>query len=161
MQQDHQVGTAIGSGRIRRRLLGDLLKDGEVEEGWKPERDVKHQRAEEFRQHNLQIPHWRGHERLDRAELKFFSEETHRDQWKNQNERQPEENDIEKRFLNRVRRRPLIHERNLQVVIDAGDEQEKHDNDETNQRMQIAAEVQGEQRIYFPQRIARYLSVNG
>ena len=138
-------------------MLRDLLKNREVEERWKPERDVKHECADKLCQHNLQIPHRRGHERLDRAELKLLGEKTHRDQRKNQNERQPEENIIEKRFLNRVARRALIHERNLKVVIHAGDEQEKHDNDVTDRRMKIAADLASEQGVKFSHRLGRHL----
>src|SRR5205085_993658 len=125
----------------------DLLKDREVEERWKPERDIKHERAEKFCQDNLQIPDRRGHECFDGAELKFLGKKTHRDQWKNQNERQPEKNVIEKRFLNRVARRALIHERDLKVVINPGDEQEKHDNDVTDRRMKIAADLAGKEGV--------------
>src|SRR5207248_6572602 len=117
----------------------------EVEERWKPERDVKHECADKLCQHNLQIPHRRGHERLDRAELKLLGEKTHRDQRKNQNERQPEENIIEKRFLNRVARRALIHERNLKVVIHARSEERRVGKECTSLSMKIAADLASEQ----------------
>ena len=80
--------------------MGDYLKDPEVEERWEPEDHIKDKSAEEFREHNLPITHRSGHERLDRAELKLFREQSHGDEGKNQNKGEPEENRIKKRFLN-------------------------------------------------------------
>src|SRR5205085_10698805 len=137
----------------------DLLKDREVEERWKPERDIKHERAEKFCQDNLQIPDRRGHECFDGAELKFLGKEAHRDQWKNQNERQPEKNVIEKRFLNRVAHRALIHERDLKVVINAGDEQEKHDDDVTDRRMEVASNLAEQKCVKFSHSLGRHLGL--
>ena len=79
--------------------------------------DVENERAEKFREHDLPVAHRRGHERLDRAELKFLREQSHRDERKNQDEREPEEDRIEERFLDRIGHGPLIHEGELEVEI--------------------------------------------
>ena len=94
-------------------------KDDEIEQRRKPENDVKKEGAKIFREHDLPVAHRRGHERLDRAELKFLREKSHRDERENENESEPEKDRIKERFLNRVGHRPLVHERDLEVKIDA------------------------------------------
>ena len=105
-QEQHQIGAEISADRVRRRLMRDHLEDQEVEKRRNPEHEVKDERAEELREHDLPVAHRRGHERLDRAELKFLREEPHRDQRKNQDEREPEEDRVKEGFLDRVRHRP-------------------------------------------------------
>ncbi len=109
--------------------MRDPLEDPKIKQRWDPEHDVEHERAEKLREHDLQIPHWRSHQRLNCAELKFLGKKTHRDQRENQYEREPKEHRIEECLLHRIRRRPLVHERNLEIKIDAAHQQKKHEDD--------------------------------
>src|SRR6266480_3654410 len=137
--------------------MRDLLKNREVEKRREPEHDVKHERAEKFRQHDLRIPDRCSHKRLDCAELKFLGKKTHRDQRKNQNERKPEEHRIEKCFLHRIRGGPLVHERNLEIKIDPADQQEKYEHDVSDRRMKITAHFASKECVKFSHRLDRHL----
>ena len=125
------------------------LENGEVKNGRDPEDDVEKKRAEKFCEHDLPVAHWRGHERLDRTEFKFFREQAHRDQRKNQDEREPEEDRIKKRFLHRVGDRPLIHVGKLEIEIDAAHQQEKEQDDVSDRRIKIAAHFARKECVKF------------
>src|ERR1700737_2408291 len=129
--------------------MRDRLEKYEIEQRRNPEHDVKSKRAEKFREHDLPVAHGRGHERLDRAELKFLREKPHRDKRENQNEREPEEDRIEKSFLHRVSDRPLVHERNLKVEIDSADEQEKDKDDVGDGRVEVTPDFAREEGVEF------------
>ena len=117
--------------------MGGGLENDEVEQRWDPKNDVEKDRAEEFREHDLPVTHWRRHQRLDRAELKFLGEQAHGDERKNENEREPEKNGVKERFLDRVRHRALVHEGNLEIKIDPADDQEKNENDVGDGRVEV------------------------
>src|SRR4029079_350552 len=110
-----------------------------------PEDQVKHEGAKKFREYHLPVPYRCSRERLDRAELKFFSKQAHRDQRKNQDEREPEKNRIEERFLDCVLHLALVHERDLEIKIDPADDQKKDHHDVRDRRMEIAAQFACEQ----------------
>src|SRR5438552_10180131 len=129
--------------------MGDGLKDPEIDQRGKPKDQVKSERAEEFRQNHLPVAHRRGHEWLDRAQLKLLREEAHGNERKNQDKSEPEEDRIEKRLLDRILHGALVHERNLEIKIDPGHEQEKNENDVSDRRVKIAAHFAREQRIEF------------
>ena len=81
-QEQHEIGAEVSAARACRRLMGDRLEEPEVNQRRQPEDQIEDQRAEKFREHDLPVAHRRGHERLDRAELKFLGEQPHRDEWK-------------------------------------------------------------------------------
>src|SRR5206468_7267673 len=103
--------------------------------------------AEKFRENDLPVAHRRGHERLNRAQLKLLGKEPHCDQRKNQDEGEPEENGIKKCFLNGILHLPLVHERNLEIEINAGDEQKENENDIGDGRVKITAHFAGEEGV--------------
>src|SRR5207249_6212493 len=138
-QQKHQIRTEICSGGMSGRLMRYLGKDREVEQRRDPENEVKDQRAKKFREHHLPVAHRGGHEWLDRAELKFFGEQAHRNERKNQDEGEPEEDRVKERLLRRVLHWALVHEGNLKIKIDPTDDQEKDENDVGNGRVKVAA----------------------
>ena len=105
--------------------MRDRLEDPEINQGRQPEDEIEDQRAEKLREHDLPVANRRRHERLDRSELKFLRKESHRDQGKNQNEGEPEENRVEECFLDRIRNRLPVHERELEIKIRARDEEKK------------------------------------
>ena len=117
------------------------MKNDKIERGWNPENDIKDQRAKKFREHNLPVAYWRSHERLNRAEFKFFREQAHGDKRKNQDKRKPEEDRVKKRFLHRVLDLALVHERNLKIKINSSNEQEENENDIGDRRVKIAADL--------------------
>src|SRR5947208_16115371 len=102
---------------MRSGLASDILKNDKIERGWNPENDIKDQRAKKFREHNLPVSYWRSHERLNRAEFKFFREQAHGDKGKNQDKRKPEEDRVKKRFLDGVLDLELGNERKLKIKI--------------------------------------------
>src|SRR5205823_6522886 len=109
-QQKHQIRTRVCSGRVGSGLSSDLLKNYEIERGRDPKNEIKDQRAKKFREHNLPVTHGRGHERLDRAEFKFFCKQAHGYERKNQNKGKPEKDGIKKCLLHRVLDLALVHE---------------------------------------------------
>src|SRR5438105_1574276 len=125
---------------MRSGLASDILKNDKVERGWNPENDIKDQRAKKFREHNLPVAYWRSHERLNRAEFKFFREQAHGDKRKNQDKRKPEEDRVKKRFLHRVLDLALVHERNLKIKINSSNEQEENENNIGDRQVKIAAD---------------------
>src|SRR3984893_4934064 len=135
--------------------MGDGLKDPEINQRRKPKDQVKNQRAKEFRQNHLPVTHRRGHERLDRAELKLLREEAHRNERKNQDKSEPEEDRIEKRLLDGILHGALVHERNLEIKIDPGHEQEKNENDVSDRRIKIAAHFAPKQGVELTHRVRR------
>src|SRR6266699_2757465 len=128
-------------------LPSDILKNYKIERGWNPENDIKDQRAKKFREHNLPVTHGRGHERLTRAEFKFFREQSHGDERKNQDKRKPEKDRIKKGFLHRVLDLALVHERNLKIKINSSDEQEENKNNIGDRRVKIAAHLARKERV--------------
>ena len=125
--------------------MRDDLEDDEIEERWNPEHEIEDQCAEEFRKDHLPVAHRRGHERLDRAEFKFLREQTHRDQREDQDEGEPEENGVEEGFLHRIRHRLAVHEGELEVEIDAAQEQEENEDDVGNRRIEVTADFAAEE----------------
>src|SRR4029077_9265851 len=89
-QQQHQVRAEVCSRRMRSRLVCYFRENPKVNQRRDPEDQVKHKSAKEFRKYYLPVAYRRSRERLDRAELKFFSKQSHRDQRKNQDECEPE-----------------------------------------------------------------------
>src|SRR5260370_16041925 len=126
---------------MRSGLPSDILKNDKIERGRNPENDIKDQRAKKFREQNLPVAYRRSHERLNRAEFKFFREQAHGDERKNQDKRKPEKDRVEKRFLHRVLDLTLVHERNLKIKINSSDEQEENKNDIGDRRVKIAADL--------------------
>src|SRR5437763_276066 len=61
------------------RLVGDLKEDGKVKQRRDPENHVENQRAKKFRKYYLPVTHRDSRQWLNRAELKFFSKQTHRE----------------------------------------------------------------------------------
>ena len=125
--------------------MRDCLKDDEVKKRRNPKHHVENERAEKFCEHDLPVAHGRSHQRLDRAELKFLGEQPHGDERENEDEGEPEEDRVKERFLHRVGHRPLIHERDLEIEIDAAHEQEKDENDVSDRRVEITAHFASEQ----------------
>ena len=109
--------------------MGDILKNDEIQDRRDPKHEIKDQRAKKLREHHLPVTDRRGHQRFDRAELKFFGKQSHGDERKNQHEGEPKEDRIEERLLYRVRNRALIHKRDLKIEIDAAHDQEKQQDD--------------------------------
>src|SRR6266550_59374 len=116
-----------------------------IKERRDPEDQVKDKGAKKFREYYLPVANRRGRERLDSAELKFFGKQAHRDQRKNQNEREPKEHRIEECFLDRVLHLALVHERDLEIKIDPADDQKKDHYDVRDRGVEIAAHFAGEQ----------------
>ena len=116
-----------------------LEKDREVKQRRDPEDEVKDQRTKKFRQHHMPVAYRGGHERLNRAELKFFREQAHRNERKNQNKGEPEEDRVKERLLHGVLHLALVHEGNLKIEIDPTDDQEKDENDVSDGRVKVAA----------------------
>src|SRR4029077_7216583 len=114
-----------------------------------PENEVKDQCTEKLREYHLPVAHRRSSKRLNGAELKFFGEQAHRDQGKDQNECEPKEDRIEKRFLHRVLHLALVHEGDLKVKINSADDEEKDQHDVGDRRMEIAANLAREQGVKF------------
>src|SRR4029077_3842081 len=102
-----------------------------------PEDQVKHKGAKEFRKYYLPVAYRRSRERLDCAELKFFSKQTHRNQRKNQDECEPEKDRIKERLLDRVLHLALVHERDLKIKIDPADDQKKDHHDVRDRGVEI------------------------
>src|SRR6266702_3722348 len=126
---------------MRGRLFCYFQKNPEVKHGRDPEDDVKDQRAEKLRKHHLPVAHGNGRKRLDGAELKFFGEQAHRDERKNQDECEPEEDRIKECFLNRVLNLALVHEGDLKIEINPADDQKKYQHYVRDGRMEIAAHL--------------------
>src|SRR4029453_19046894 len=120
-QQKHQVGAEVGSWRMRSRLVCYLRENPKINERRDPEDQVKDNGAKKFRENHLPVPNRNSREWLDRAEFKFFGKQAHRDQRKNQNEREPEKDRIEERFLYCVLHLELVHDRDLEIKIDTVD----------------------------------------
>src|ERR1041384_3164569 len=99
--------------------MRDRLKYPEIENRWQPEHDIENEGAEKFCQYNLPVTHRGCHQGFNRAELKFLSEQSHGNEWKNQNKGEPEKNRIKECFLHRIGHWPLIHERNLKIKINS------------------------------------------
>ena len=128
-------------------MARDLLKNRKVKNRGNPQNQIKNQRAEKFRQHDLPIADRRRHERLDSAEFKFLGKQTHGDERKDQHEREPEEDRIKERFLHRILHRPLIHERDLKIEIDAAHQQKENQNDVGDRRVEVTRHFAGEQGV--------------
>jgi hypothetical protein len=96
---------------------------------------------------NLPIAYGGRRKRLNGPELKFFGEQAHRDQGKDQNEGEPEEDRIKECFLHRVLNLALVHERDLEVKIDPADDEEKDQHDVADGGMEIAAYLAREQGV--------------
>src|SRR5438876_495480 len=60
------------------RLVGDFKEDGKVKQRRDPENHVENQRAKKFRKYYLPVTYRDSRQWLNRAELKFFSKQTHR-----------------------------------------------------------------------------------
>src|SRR5262249_54003798 len=80
--------------------------------------------------------------------------QAHRDQGKNQNEGEPEEHRIKESLLDGVLHLALIHERDLEVKIDAADDQKKDHHDVSDRRVEIAAHLARQQGPEFTHRFA-------
>src|SRR4029077_8174225 len=119
----HQVRAEVGSGRMRSRLVCYLRENPKINERRDPENQVKDKGAKKFREYNLPVANRHSRERLNRAELKFLCKQAHRDQRKNQNEREPEKDRIKECLLDCVLNLALVHERDLEIKIDAADDQ--------------------------------------
>src|ERR1043166_8369455 len=132
---------------MRRRLVCYFQKNPEVKQGRDPENYVKNQRAEKLRKHHLPVAYWNSRKRLDGAELKFFGEQAHCDERKNQNECEPEEDRVKECFLNRVLHLALVHERDLKIEIDPANDQEKDEHDVGDRGVKITAHLAREKGI--------------
>ena len=148
-QQEHEIGTSVCSCRMCSRLVRDREKDSKIKQRRDPKNYVEHQRAKKFRQYYLPVSHRSSGQRLNRAELKFLGEETHRDQRENQNKGKPEEDRVKKRLLDRVLHLALVHEGDLKIKIDPADDQEKDKHDVGDRRMEVAAYFAREQGVKF------------
>src|SRR5262249_18270908 len=124
---------------MRSRLIGNLEKNRKVKQHRDPKNYVEDQRTEEFREYYVPVTHRDSCQRLYRAELKFFGKQTHRDEGKNQNKGKPEENRVKECLLHRVLHLALVHERDLEIKIDAAHNQEKDEHDVGDRGMEIAA----------------------
>src|SRR5438552_15926741 len=136
-QQKHQVRAEVCSGRMRSRLVCYPRENPKIKERWDPEDQVKDKGAKKFREYYLPVANRRSRQRLDRAELKFFGKQAHRDQRKNQNQRKPKEHRIEECFLDRVLHLALVHERRLEIKIDPADDQKTDHHDVRDRRVEI------------------------
>src|SRR5438105_6499026 len=115
--------------------MRDRLEDPKINERRNPKDHVKDQRSEKFREHHLPVADRRRHERLDRAELKFLREQSHRDEREDQNEGEPEENRVKERFLDRIADRFPVHERELEIKVGAAEEKKKEKKNLPNRRV--------------------------
>ena len=129
------------------RLVCDSQKNPEVKQCRHPEDKIEHQRAEKLREYHLPVAYGGSSKRLNGAELKFFGEQAHRDQGKNQNECEPEEERIEECLLYRVLHLSLVHEGDLKVKIDPADDEEKDQHDVRDRGMEVAAHLAREQSV--------------
>src|SRR6478752_4625953 len=132
---------------MRGRLVRCFQKNPEIKHGRDPEDHIKDKRAEEFREDHLPVAHGNSCKRLNGAELKFFGEQAHRDERKNQDECEAEEHRIKKCFLNCVLHLALVHEGDLKIEIDPADNEEEDQHDVGNRRVKIAAHLAREQSI--------------
>src|SRR6266567_1576443 len=135
---------------MRSRLVRDLKEDGKVKQRRDPENHVEDQRAEKFRKYYLPITYRDSCQWLNRAELKFFSKQTHRDERKNQNKGKPEEDRVKKCLLHRVLHLALVHKGDLEIEVDPADYQEKDEHDVGDRRMEIAAYFARKESVKFP-----------
>ena len=135
---------------MRSRLVCYSRENPKIKKRRDPEDQVKGKGAKKFGEYYLPIPYRCGRERLDRAELKFFGKQAHRDQRKNQNESEPEKNRIKERLLDRVLHLALVHERDLKIKIDPADDQKKDHHDVSDRRVEIAAHFAREPCVEFP-----------
>src|SRR5215813_3413733 len=145
---------------MRGRLICYPRENPKIKQRRDPEDQVKDKRAKKFREHYLPVAHRHSRERLDRAELKFFGKQPHGDEGKNQNEREPEENGIEERFLDCVLHLALVHERDLEIKIDPADDQKKDHHDVRNRGIEIAAHFAQEQGVKLTHRSLSDLSLD-
>src|SRR5206468_9502635 len=144
-----QIGSKVCSGGVRGWLVCYSRKNPKVKQCRDPENEVKKQCTEKLREYHLPVAHRRSSKRLNGAELKFFGEQAHRDQGKNQNECEPKEDRIETRFLHRVLHLALVHEGDLKVKINPADDEEKDQYDVRYRGMEIAAHLAREQSVKF------------
>src|SRR6266508_6310781 len=138
---------------MRGRLIRDLEKDGEIKQCRDPENYVEDQRAKEFCQYYLPVAHRDSCQWFNRAELKFFGKQTHRDEGKDQNKGKPEEDRIKKCLLHRVLHLTLVHEGDLEIKIDPADYQEKDEHDVGDRGMEIAAYFARKESVKFLHRL--------
>src|SRR6266481_8412261 len=131
------------------RLVGDLKEDGKVKQRRDPENHVENQRAKKFRKYYLPVTYRDSRQWLNRAELKFFSKQTHRDQRKNQNKGKPEKDRVKKCLLHRVLHLALVHEGDLEIEIDPADYQEKDEHDVGDRGVEIAAYFARQESVKF------------
>src|ERR1700741_2227774 len=134
---------------MRRRLIRDFEKDGEVEQCRDPENYVEDQRAKEFCQYYLPVAHRGSRQRFNRADIKFIGKRTHRDERKNQNKAKPEEDRVKKCLLHGVLHLALVHEGDLEIKIDPADYQEKDEHDVRDRGMEIAAYFARKESVKF------------
>src|SRR6266436_7687916 len=134
---------------MRSRLVRDLKEDGKVKERRDPEDYVEDQRAKKFCKYYLPVTYWDSRQWLNRAEFKFFSKQTHRDERKNQNKGKPEEDRVKKRLLYRVLHLALVHKGDLEIEIDPADYQEKDEHDVGDRGVEIAAYFARKESVKF------------
>jgi hypothetical protein len=134
---------------MRSRLIRYLEKNDKVKQRRDPENYVEDQRAEEFCEYYLPVAHRDSCQWFDRAELKFLGKQSHRDERKNQNEREPEKNRIEKCLLDRVLHLALVHEGDLKIKIDPANYLEEDEHDVRNGRMEITADFARKESVKF------------
>src|ERR1700751_894397 len=139
---------------MRRRLVCYFRKNPEVKHGRDPEDYVKHQRAEKLRKHHLPVTHGDSRKRLDGAKFKFFGEQAHCDERKNQDECEPEEDRIKKCFLNRVLHLAPVHEGYLEIEINPADDEKEDQHDVRDRRVKIAANLAREQSVEFSHKLS-------
>ena len=121
------------------------LENNEIERRRNPENDVEKEGAKIFGEHDLPVADRGGHERFDRSQFKFLSEEPHRDEGENQNESEPEKDGVKEGFLDRIGDGPLIHKRDLKIEVEAADNEEKDKNDVGNWRKEVAPDLTGKE----------------
>src|SRR6266436_2899087 len=102
---------------MRSRLVRHFKEDGKVKQCRDPKNYVENQRAKKFRKYYLPVTYRDSRQWLNRAELKFFSKQTHRDERKNQNKGKPKEDRVKKRLLYRVLHLALVHKGDLEIEI--------------------------------------------
>ena len=139
---------------MRGGLICYFRKNPEVKHGWDPEDHVKDQRAEKLRQHHLPIVHGDSSKRLDGAKFKFFGEQAHRDERKNQDEREPEEDRIKKCFLNRVLYLAPIHEGDLKIEINPANDEKEDQHNVGDRRVKIATNFAREQGVKLSHKLS-------
>ena len=132
---------------MRGWLFCYFQKNPKVKHSRNPKDHVKDQRSEKLRKHDLPVVHGDCRKRFDGAQLKFFGEQAHRDERKNQDECEPEEDRVKKCFLNRVLHLALVHEGNLKIEINPADDEKEDQYDVRDRRVKIAANFAREQGI--------------